>query len=167
MCTQLDFEQAIRDYSKLIFSICHSMTRDYFVAEDLTQDTFVAAYQHLASFRGGSVKAWLTTIAANKCRDYLKSAARRSVATPDEQLDVVADTDTPEQIVLERSSLEQLQKACRGLKEPYQTVAFRYFCQETPLSAIAAETGQNLKTLQTQLYRAKGMLKKRWKEDAQ
>ena len=160
------FEEAVNNYGRLIFSICHTMTGDFFVAEDLTQDTFLSAYQHLADFHGGSVKAWLTTIAANKCRDYLKSAARRSVAMPDDYLVTVADEATPEQTVLEKCTRERLFHLCKQLKEPYQSLSITYFCKEIPISEIAANTGKNSKTLQTQLYRAKAMLRKLWKEES-
>ena len=69
----------IDSYQNLIFSICYKMTSDYFASEDLAQETFLSAYKHLGSFDGRYEKAWLCTIAANKCRDYLQSAGRRSI----------------------------------------------------------------------------------------
>lgn len=39
-------------YQNLIFSICLKFTGDYFAAEDLTQETFLGAYQHLSEFGG-------------------------------------------------------------------------------------------------------------------
>ena len=39
-------------YQNLIFSICYKMTGNYFDAEDLTQDTFLAAYKSLDTFDG-------------------------------------------------------------------------------------------------------------------
>lgn len=54
---------------------------------------------------------------------------------------------------------------CARLKDPYNKIATDYFCNNRKLSEIAQETGQNIKTLQTQLYRAKGLLKNIWKEE--
>ena len=44
-------------YQNLVFSICYKITKDYFAAEDLTQETFLSAFQHRASFEGGNEKA--------------------------------------------------------------------------------------------------------------
>lgn len=64
--------QMIGQYQNLIFSICVKMTNDYFIAEDLTQETFLSAFQKLSSFDGNNEKAWLCRIATNKCIDYQK-----------------------------------------------------------------------------------------------
>ena len=61
----------IKEYQNLVFSICLKLTNDYFVAEDLTQETFLTAYQHLSEFDGKAEKAWLCRIASNKCIDYI------------------------------------------------------------------------------------------------
>ena len=46
------------------------------------------------------------------------------------------------------------------LKSPYKEVAYAHFCQELSVSEIAHRTNKNPKTIQTQLYRARAMLKK-------
>ena len=73
-------------YKNLVFSVCLKMTGDYFAAEDITQETFISAYQHLKDFDGQSEKAWLCRIASNKCVDHLLSAKRRELATSDDEL---------------------------------------------------------------------------------
>lgn len=49
----------IEQYQNLVFSICLKMTGDYFTAEDITQDTFIAAYKNWKSFDGKNEKACL------------------------------------------------------------------------------------------------------------
>ncbi len=160
------FEGYIRDYGNLIFSICYSMTGDYFDAEDLAQETFLAAYRSYDSFDGKNLKAWLTTIAANKCRDYLKHTARRSTPVEDVFFDSLADPAPPtEEQVLASDADRRLRLLCDRLKEPYRTVSLGHFCEGQTVAEMAEATGQNLRTLQTRLYRAKGMLKKLWKEE--
>lgn len=141
------------------------MTHDYFEAEDLTQETFVSACKHFSNFQGDNIKPWLTTIAANKCRDYLKSAARRITTAEDSTLENLSQVPSPESEVLENSVEETLVHMCNELKEPYRSISYRYFCKQESLSEIAKETGENLKTLQTRIYRAKAMLKAKWKEE--
>ena len=56
--------------------------------------------------------------------------------------------------------LDQLRAACEALKEPYRSTALLYFVRERSFQEIADDTGQNLKTVQTRVYRAKAQLKK-------
>ena len=66
----------------------------------------------------------------------------------------------PERRVVESDVLDQLRAACEALKEPYRSTALLYFVRERSFQEIADDTGQNLKTVQTRVYRAKAQLKK-------
>ena len=67
--------------------------------------------------------------------------------------------------MLEQDVEKRLLSICRSLSPPYRDVAVAYYCAGTPISQLAEDTGQNKKTLQTQIYRAKGMIRARWKEE--
>ena len=151
----------IDSYQHLIFSICYKMTSDYFASEDLTQDTFLAAYSHLKDFDGRHEKAWLCRIATNKCLDYLQSAGRRSVPTEDVGVDESGSYEqTPECVVLEEEVRRTLLERCRLLKPPYDEIAKAYYYDEQDAVEIAMQKGMKLKTVQTQIYRARSMLRK-------
>jgi RNA polymerase sigma-70 factor (ECF subfamily) len=98
------FASCIKQYERLIITICLSFTKNYFDAEDLAQQTFLAAYQNWESFYGNNLKAWLTTIAANKCRDYIKSKARTTVSLSEEEYEGLEDRgDSPEETVVKKT----------------------------------------------------------------
>lgn len=159
-------ERWMQAYSGLIFTICYSMTGDYFQSEDLAQETFVSAYRAMGSFDGKNEKAWLVRIATNKCKDYLKSSARRNVPTEDQAFDVVADKrPLPDEEVVNADLEHRLKLLCDSLKEPYRTVATEYFIHQKHPEQIAAQMGKNVKTIQTQFYRARAMLQKLWREE--
>ncbi len=80
------------EYKNLIFSICLRMTGDYFTAEDIAQETFLSAYMHMDKFDGNNEKAWLCRIAANKCTDYLRSAAAKAVPTAEDEMPTAAQS---------------------------------------------------------------------------
>ena len=82
----------IEQYQNLVFSICLKMTGDYFTAEDLAQDTFIAVYKNFDRFDGNNEKTWICRIATNKCIDYLKAAARKEVALDDETAESISDS---------------------------------------------------------------------------
>jgi RNA polymerase sigma-70 factor (ECF subfamily) len=161
------FINYIKLYERLIFSICLSFTKNYFDAEDLAQETFLSANRNIDKFDGRNLKAWLTTIAANKCRDFLKSSARNSNSRLSEvNLMYIQDKrGSPEELVMKNEINQRVYKLCLRLKEPYKNIAIKYFCENMKLSDVARDTGKNLKTLQTQLYRAKKLLKALWKEE--
>lgn len=160
------FASCIKQYERLIITICLSFTKNYFDAEDLAQQTFLAAYQSCERFDGINLKAWLTTIAANKCKDYIKSKARTAISLSDEEYEGLEDSgDSPEEAVVKKNTMERIEHICNKLKDPYRTVAVSYFCKGIKLSHLAKETGQNIKTLETQLYRSKKLLKDLWKEE--
>ena len=127
----------LSDYQNLIFSLCYQMTQNYFEAEDLAQETFVAAYEHLDSFDGQHEKAWLCRIAMNKCLDFQRKNRRGAIPQD-------------ENVFME----------CESLKPPYRDIAVAYFCQEKSPEEIATEQNKNIKTVQTQIYRARARLQK-------
>ncbi|MFR5601188.1 MAG: RNA polymerase sigma factor [Lachnospiraceae bacterium] len=156
----------IQTYQNLIYSICYRLTGDYFEAEDLAQDTFLSAYKNLEHFDGANERAWLCKIATNKCIDHLKKAGRRSVPTEDGFFTTVADTrSSPEQDFLDQAVRQKLYQSCCQLKSPYREVALDYFYYEMEIGELVAKTGKNIKTLQTQIYRAKAMLRKLYREE--
>lgn len=166
MDSQEQLEHWMTQYQNLIYSICYRLTGDYFDAEDLAQDTFLSAYRHLPDFDGQNEKAWLCRIATNKCIDYLKRAGRRSVPTEEVYFAALPDSrSSPEKEILEKEIQNQLWNCCNQLSPPYRQAALDYYYYELSIQEIAEKTGKNKKTLQTQIYLAKGMLRKQMREE--
>ncbi|MGF7146234.1 RNA polymerase sigma-70 factor (ECF subfamily) [Anaerotaenia torta] len=165
--TEQYYEYLIDTYQNLIFSICYKIVKNYFDAEDLAQETFLSAYKHLPSFDRQYEKAWLCRIATNKCLDFIKRAEHRSIPTEDDYFLIQKAKDpSPEENVLELEVKRQLFQRCNSLKSPYREIAFDYFYRELTAAEIAANTGKNLKTVQTQIYRARAMLQKTYRKGA-
>lgn len=120
----------------------------------------------MAYFDGSNEKAWLCKIATNKCLDHLKRAGRKSVPTEDEYFTAIAAPDSVEEDYLDKEVRKRLYDCCCSLKEPYRSAALDYYYYEMDISEIVKKTGKNIKTLQTQIYRAKGMLRKLYGKEA-
>lgn len=156
----------MEEYQNLIFSICYKMTADYFAAQDLTQDTFLAALRHLSSAPPGAEKKWLCRIATNRCLDYLKSAGYQTKPQETELLDQhPSGQSLPEEITLEHQERERLKLRCAALKPPYDEIAMSYFYDEESPNEIAARLEANPKTVRTQIYRAREMLRAVYRRD--
>jgi len=151
----------INQYQNLVFSVCLKLTGDYFTSEDITQDTFITAYQHWDEFDGTSEKAWICRIAANKCIDWQRAAARRNIAmAPEEMPEEVSVSNEPLGEILNKEIIERFEACLNSLDEPYRSVATKHFLRGKTAKEISEDTGIGLKTVQTQIYRAKEMLKK-------
>lgn len=160
-CTESRLSELIDLYEKLVFSICYKITGDYFAAEDLTQETFLSVFQKYDTFDGGNEKAWICRIAANKSIDYVRSAGRKGVPTEDDFFEGVTEKrGSPEEICMEEEIKRELKRSCENLKPPYDEIAEDYYLKEMSAAEIARKRNSNLKTVQTQIYRARNMLRK-------
>lgn len=157
----------LQQYQNLIFSICLKLTGDYFAAEDLAQETFVTAYQHWEEFDGENEKAWICRIASNKAIDYQRAAARRIIPTTDAEMpeEHLIDYNEPVRSVLNQEVMDELEKCCKELKEPYDTIAVQYFVEGKSAKEIAEQSQENVHTVQTQIYRARDKLKKSFRKE--
>jgi RNA polymerase sigma-70 factor (ECF subfamily) len=78
---QQAFEALMLRYQKMIFALTYRMTGSAADAEDLTQETFIAAFHQLDSFRGESkFSSWLYRIATNRSLNWRQRDARREQA---------------------------------------------------------------------------------------
>ncbi len=160
------FSYLIDTYGNLVYSICYKTCGNPFDAEDLTQEVFLSAYRHLEDFDRAYEKAWLCKIASRKCLDFLKHSSRRVLPTEDCYIELVpVHNSSLEEQVIEKDTSRQLLLACQHLKPPYDEIARLHFHEELTAKEIAQKTGNNQKTIQTQIYRAKAMLRKALQKD--
>ena len=74
------FEALVREYQRMIHSLCYRMTGSLADADDLAQETFISAYQHLAEFRDEArFSTWLYRIAVNQCLNWQKRQQRQEL----------------------------------------------------------------------------------------
>lgn len=160
------FIEMLDKYEKLAFSVCYKMTGNYFDAEDMTQETFLSVYKSLESFNGVNPGGFITRIAVNKCLDYLKRAERRAIPVGEEVLlQNVSCVPPPEHKIMQEETRHQLLTLRNGLKPPYNEVATQYYCNGKTAMQIANDSGKKLKTVQTQIRRAKEMLQKKIRKE--
>lgn len=81
------FNRLVRAHQDSLYGWALSLVKDPDLAEDITQATFITAYEKLSIFRGGSLRAWLFTIARNRSFDELRRQKRHPAlsldSTPD------------------------------------------------------------------------------------
>jgi RNA polymerase sigma-70 factor, ECF subfamily len=69
-----EFRHLVEQYHQPVFRFARNLIADEHDAEDITQEVFLAAFNHLASYNveRASLLTWLFTIARNRCVNYLK-----------------------------------------------------------------------------------------------
>lgn len=72
-----DFELIYNTYAPKIYRLCLGYTGDEEIAQDLLQETFIAVWSSLDTFRGeASLSTWIYRIASNKCLREMQVAKR-------------------------------------------------------------------------------------------
>ena len=159
--------QLMDQYKNLVFSVCLKLTGDHFTAEDITQETFIAVYRHLEDFDGRDEKAWICRIASNKCIDYLRSSKMRETPSTDEELETSmnAGKDGLLETYIARDVEKRFADCCNELDEPYRSAAVGHFIRGKTAKELSLERGIPLKTVQSHIYRAREMLKKKIRKE--
>jgi RNA polymerase sigma-70 factor (ECF subfamily) len=116
-------------HERSVFNLCYRMLGSTAEAEDAAQDTFLKAWQAIASFKGGVVRPWLLKIATNRCYDRLRSLSRQPVdpLSGDDDTSELAipdpDASLDPQMRAERLELSQVLQQALDALPPDQRVA--------------------------------------------
>ena len=157
----LEFDRLVQKYQSLVYTICRQLVADEGYAQDLTQETFLAAWRSMNRCPAGYEKQWLARIASNKAKDYLRSAWARRVNTPGDEvlaLEGAPPGTQPEQQVLDALGEEELTGMILNLREPYCTPCRLVLLEQHTMAEAARLCGRPPKTVEAQVYRAKKML---------
>ncbi len=128
------FERLVAEHSGEVYALLYRLTSDAEEARDLTQETFLRAFQNISRFRGdANLKTWIYRIAVNQARNRWRWWRRRkrdltvSLDATDgrhqQPLGATLRNDDavdPEQETLAREREGQLREALLGLRQSYR-----------------------------------------------
>jgi RNA polymerase sigma-70 factor (ECF subfamily) len=156
------FEALYRANVGRIHGLCLRLTADRDLAAQLTQDTFVRAWEKLDGFRGESrFETWLHRLAINVVLDWRRQRdrrERREIGTDDDQAleSAAIGRSVPAPAVAERLDLE---RAVARLPEGARTIFVLFEIEGYPLRDIAEIEGIAEGTVKAQLHRARQILR--------
>jgi len=140
-----------------------SMIHDPDEAEDLTQETFLRAFQQRDSLRNReAVIGWLYRIATNVCLDRLRQRARRAPLETETDLDdIPIESDTPslEQTVEQNEMSTCVQQFLTDLPDDYRAVILLQDMHGLTGPEIAEILGVSLATAKIRLHRGRKRLR--------
>ncbi|MBI9049407.1 MAG: sigma-70 family RNA polymerase sigma factor [Anaerolineaceae bacterium] len=163
------FNHLVLTYQEVVYNCSYRILSDPAGACDITQDTFITAYQKIDKFKNGSFKAWLLRVATNKCLDEIRRQKRHpntalEPLTNDDQETfdspywLTDDTPLPEE-QLSQSELNQAVQDCLArLPEDFRSIVVMVDMQEMNYSETAQIIGIPLGTIKSRLARARKRL---------
>jgi RNA polymerase sigma-70 factor (ECF subfamily) len=160
------FAQLVQRYQRIVFNLVYRMLQQYEEATETTQETFLAAWQGLPSFRGDArFPTWLYRIAYNcslkqlelRKRDRALQIALEAEKTLEQENDQQrenAELDAHDRQMLVQEHLSQL-------PSKYRIVLVLRHLQDMTYEEMAEILMMPIGTIKTHLFRARNLLKER------
>jgi RNA polymerase sigma-70 factor, ECF subfamily len=158
-----DIEELVRVHRPSVLRHAWWLLRDRDLAETVTQDCFLRAFNSRALYRGQcSVRTWLLAIATNLVRDstrthgfrFWKQVRSSAVDVYTMESRLASRRQTVEGEMLAREKLRHIWVTVDGLPGKQRTIFMLRFVEEMQVAEIAETTGLNLSTVKSLLYRA-------------
>lgn len=153
----------VQRYQGSVFNVCYRFLGERQLAEDLTQDAFIRAYQRLDTYdETRPFGPWIRRVAANLCINEL-NRNKRMVFELNEQMDTPSDQITrhPEDAQLMRERRTRVREAILELPVHYRAVIELRHFQELSYKEIASTLSIPLSDVKSHLYRARQRLAQR------
>jgi RNA polymerase sigma-70 factor, ECF subfamily len=162
------FNQLVLTYQEAIYNCAFRMLSDPAGAADITQETFITAYQNVKKFKDGSFKAWLLRVTTNKCIDEFRRQKRHpnTVLEPQnedqESFDspywITDQNPLPEERVTQGELNHAIQDCLAHLPEDFRTIVVMVDMQEMNYDETSRIAGIPLGTIKSRLSRARKRL---------
>jgi RNA polymerase sigma-70 factor (ECF subfamily) len=165
------FGELVRRYEGKIFRLAQHITQNREDAEDVLQETFLKAYEHLDQFKGDSkFYTWIVRIAVNQALMKLRRRKTDKSVSLDETIDTGEDTITreiaawdedPEQRFSRDELGEILDTAVESLEPPYRSVFVLRDIEELSTEETAEALNLSVPAVKSRLLRARLQLREK------
>lgn len=154
----MDFNKLVRENKKNIQNIIRLVTKED--NEDLEQEVYIRVLKHADKYKEqGTFKSWISTIAKNISKDYLKSASyktRENSTSEDEDWVQIADKKvTPELRLIKNERQQIIIDAVNSLKPKFKEVVLMCEIYGYSYEDCAKKLNCPLGTVKSRLYNAK------------
>ena len=128
--------------------------------EDIEQEVYIRTYKNLDKYKeNGKFKSWISTITANLCRDYMKSAYfkhSQNIITDEEELIQIKDTkESIEEKFIQKQRQKQIIDAIDKLKPKLREVIVMYEMKNMNYEQIAEKLNCPVGTVRSRLFNAR------------
>ena len=160
------YEIIMRRYNQRLYRVVISILRDAAETEDVIQDAYVRAYEHLSQFEGrAAFSTWLTRIAVHEALARLRKRERiQQLDTNQDEGEIsvnpVSPALDPEQTVSKAELSGMLEEAVLALPEQYRTVLIMRDVEEMSTSETAAALSLSEENVKVRLHRGRAMVRR-------
>src|SRR6266705_436766 len=165
------FNELVRRYEGKIFRLAQHVTQNREDAEDVLQETFMKAYEHLDQFKGDSkFYTWIVRIAVNQALMKLRRRKTDKSVSLDETIDTGEDTvvreiaawgEDPEQQFSREELGGVLDTAIQSLEPLYRSVFVLRDIEELSTEETADALELSVPAVKSRLLRARLQLRER------
>lgn len=170
-CGDLEaFNQLVLLYQDFLYRIAVNILRDEDTAADAVQQALLSAFRNLRTFRGGSLRSWLSRIVVNACYDGLRRDARARTlpleifSQDDEEMEPavwLADPGPSPEAQAETSELQAaIQKSLMKMPEQYRLALLLVDVEGLSYEETAAALHIPKGTVKSRLARARDALRR-------
>ncbi len=159
------YELIMRRYNQRLYRVARAILHDDAEAEDVMQDAYVRAYQHLHQFAGRApFSAWLTRIAVHEALARLRLRNRTESLDDTGQdgeflMTMAVTSPNPEQSASTAELGQLLEDAVLGLPEQFRTVVMLRDVEELSTSETAAALDLSEENVKVRLHRGRALLR--------
>jgi RNA polymerase sigma-70 factor, ECF subfamily len=160
------YEVVMRRYNTRLYRVARAILRNDGEAEDVMQDAYVRAFQHLSQFAGrAKFSTWLTRIAVHEALARLHKAKRFEewddmTAIKQHRIGAVQVKSDPESETASGELGKILEQAIESLPENYRAVVMMRDIEEMSTSDTAEGLSLTEENVKIRLHRAHGLLRK-------
>lgn len=165
-----ELEKFINEYGGNIYSFCRKLCLDTDTAEELYQDVWLMAMQHIDEIEvGGNVKSYLISVAIGIWRNNKKKYAIRNRIVPQETIperreEIVSEEESALNGILKREREEAVLREINALDDRYKIPVLLYYMQEQSVKEIAQLLSIPEGTVKRRLWTARKKLSIRLEE---
>jgi RNA polymerase sigma-70 factor (ECF subfamily) len=170
---QKAYADIVQRYRAQIFNLILRMVKRRDEAEDLTQETFIKAFNALPSFNAEyAFSTWLYKIAVNNCIDHFRKKRLKTfpidnpiMAKDGELQREFPDQDAgPDAGLIEKERRSYIEEAIDSLPEKYREAILLRHGQDKSYEEISAVLEIPIGTVKVRIFRAREMLKKKLRD---
>ena len=160
--TDVEMQRLIDKYGNDTLRLCTLYLKDRHLAEDALQETYIKVWQKYQTYKNqANEKTWITRIAINVCKNYLRTAWFKKTKT----MDIIEISQNSGNSYKGVEESVDLTHAIQGLKEKYRTVLLLYYYQEFTVKEIAEILETSQSTVLSLMRRGRNQLKQKLKKD--
>ncbi len=153
------FNELVKRYKNLVYSVILRMVNDYEEANDLAQDVFLKVYKNLDTYYPDyKFSTWIIRITTNHVIDYRRKKRQETVPIGDMEFEIQSDS-SPEAEFLQKEQTLLLNNVVNKLPDMYKIPIMLYHQQGLSYQEISDITDEPLSKVKNRIFRGRKMLK--------